>query len=307
MTTAIPIDPTNPMDAGGAMDGAGAFMDEYAEQHRQVGRGRMDAAERELERGELALASEWAWDAAAAFIKAAASQRGLPDEGHIQIAQSAGALASETANDEILILFDQVFALRHYFVDMWRADEYHVRMGVEAADKIIAILESAPPPADRPLYRIQQANGDWIMTYIPIGEHAEQYKQTGRWMMDKAEWEFRQGDLMQASEKAWGAAAHFLKAMAVLRGLNHDSHHHLVQIAGKLRKETGNDDIVLLFNTAESLHVNFYAARLDEDLVRLGLDKVQELLDILEAIPTPPLPRITHVQQRTFHRTRADG
>lgn len=304
MTTAIPIDPAN---ADGAMDGAGAFMDEYAEQHRQVGRGRMDAAERELERGELALASEWAWDAAAAFIKAAASQRGLPDEGSIQIAQSADALASETANGEIRDLFAQVFALRHYFVEGWRADEDHVRMGVEAADKIIAILETAPPPADRPLYRIQQANGDWIMTYIPIGEHAEQYKQTGRWMMDKAEWEFRQGDLMQASEKAWGAAAHFLKAMAVLRGLAHHSHGHLVQMAGILRKETGNDDIVLLFKVAEGLHANFYEGHMDEDDVRLCLDKMQSFLDILEAIPPPPLPRITHVPQRTFHRTRADG
>ena len=145
------------------------------------------------------------------------------------------------------------------------------------------------------------------MTYIPIGEHAEQYKQTGRWMMDKAEWEFRQGDLMQASEKAWGAAAHFLKAMAVLRGLNHGSHHHLAQVAAALRKETGNDEIVTLFHTAESLHANFYEGRMDEDVVRLGLDKVQRLLDILEAIPTPPLPRITHVLQRTIHRTRADG
>ena len=301
MTTAIP---TNPTDEDSAAD---MFMDEYAEQHRQAGRGRMDAAEQALARGELVLASEWAWDAAAAFVKAAASQRGLPDEGHVQIAQSAGDLAEETGNDEIIILFDQVLALRQNFTAGWCADEYSIRMGVKAADKIMAIMESIPPPKDRPLYRIQQANGDWIMTYIPIGEHAEQYKQTGRWMMDKAEWEFRQGDLMQASEKAWGAAAHFLKAMAVLRGLNHHSHHHLVEVAEALAEETGNDEIIFLFHTAESLHANFYGASMRERAVRLSLDKMQRFLDILEAIPTPPLPRITHVQQRTFHRTRADG
>ena len=301
MTTAIP---TNPTDADNAAD---MFMDEYAEQHRQAGRGRMDAAEQALARGELAIASEWAWDAAAAFVKAAASQRGLPDEGHVQIAQSAGELAEETGNDEIIILFDQVLALRQNFTAGWHAGEETIRMGVKAADRIMSIMESIPPPKDRPLYRIQQANGDWIMTYIPIGEHAEQYKQTGRWMMDKAEWEFRQGDLMQASEKAWGAAAHFLKAMAVLRGLNHNSHHHLVEVAEALAEETGNDEIILLFHTAESLHANFYGASMRERAVRLGLDKMQRFLDILEAIPTPPLPRITHVQQRTFRRTRADG
>ena len=303
MTTAIPIDPT---DADNMPDVAD-MMDEYAEQHRQAGRGRMDAAEQALARGELALASEWAWDAAAAFVKAAASQRGLPGEEYDHIAQSAYALARETGNDEIRILFAQVLALRQNFTERWPADEEHVRWGMKAADEIMAVMESIPPPKDRPLYRIQQANGDWIMTYIPIGEHAEQYKQTGRWMMDKAEWEFRQGDLMQASEKAWGAAAHFLKAMAVLRGLSHESHHHLVRIASALRKETGNDDIFRLFKMAEGLHANFYEGSMDEDAVRLGLDDMQRLLDILEAIPTPPLPRITHVPQRTIHRTRADG
>ena len=301
MTTAIP---TNPPDADNAAD---MFMDEYAEQHRQAGRGRMDAAEQALARGELVRASEWAWDAAAAVVKAAASQRGLPDEEYDHIAQSAGELAKEMGNDEIIILFDQVLALRQNFTERWHAGEDHIRMCVKAADRIMSIMESIPPPKDRPLYRIQQANGDWIMTYIPIGEHAEQYKQTGRWMMDKAEWEFRQGDLMQASEKAWGAAAHFLKAMAVLRGLDHHTHHHLVEVASALRKETGNDDIVRLFRTAESLHANFYEGSMDEDDVRLGLDDMQRLLDILEAIPTPPLPRITHVPQRTIHRTRTDG
>lgn len=303
MTTAIPIDPTD----ADSMPDIADMMDEYAEQHRQAGRGRMDAAEHALARGELAIASEWAWDAAAAFVKAAASQRGLPGEGYEHIAQSAYELAKETANDEIRVLFAQVLALRQNFTERWRPDEDHVRWGMKAADKIMSIMESIPPPKDRPLYRIQQANGDWIMTYIPIGEHAEQYKQTARWMMDQAEWEFRQGDLMQASEKAWGAAAHFLKAMAVLRGLNHDTHHHLSEVAETLAEETGNDEIINLFETAESLHANFYGAFKRERAVRLGLDRMQRFLDILEAIPTPPLPRITHIKQRTFRRTRADG
>ena len=124
--------------------------------------------------------------------------------------------------------------------------------------------------------------------------------------MDKAEWEFRQGDLMQASEKAWGATAHFIKALAVERGLDHESHHHLRQVAGALWKETGNDDIFILFKVAEGLHANFYGGHMDEDEVRLGLDCVNRLLDILEAIPIPPPPRIGYIKQKTIHRTRAD-
>ena len=145
------------------------------------------------------------------------------------------------------------------------------------------------------------------MTYIPVEEHAEEYKQTGRWLMDRAEWEFGQGDLIQASEKAWGAAAQFLKALATQRGWAHESHQHLGQVADKLADETGNEDIGNLFDRAESLHANFYEAHRSESSVRRGIDAMQEYLDILEAIPSPGTPpRISHTRERPFHRTRVE-
>ena len=126
--------------------------------------------------------------------------------------------------------------------------------------------------------------------------------------MDQAEWEFERGDLLQASEKIWGAAAQFLKALAVQRGWAHESHQHLVQVAGNLRKETGNDDIVILFNTAESMHANFYEASRSEEDVRLGMDAVRRLIAILEQIPPPEIkPPKGYRKQRAFRRTRADA
>ena len=145
------------------------------------------------------------------------------------------------------------------------------------------------------------------MTYIPIDEHAEEYKQTGRWLMDRAEWEFSQGDLIQASEKAWGAGAQFLKALATQRGWGHESHQHLGQVADRLADETGNSEISILFDRAESLHANFYEAYRSEASVRMGIDAMQEYLDILEAVPPPETPaRKGHAKKRTFFRTRAD-
>ena len=143
------------------------------------------------------------------------------------------------------------------------------------------------------------------MTYIPVDEHAEEYKQTGRWLMDRAESEFSQGDLVQASEKAWGAAAQFLKALATQRGWAHETYQHLGQVADRMADETGNAEISNLFDRAESLHANFYEAHRGEASVRRGMDAMQVYLDILNAVPPPETPpRKSRTKKRTFHRTR---
>ena len=145
------------------------------------------------------------------------------------------------------------------------------------------------------------------MTYIPVGEHAEEYKQTGRWLMDRAEWEFSQGDLIQASEKAWGAVAQFLKALATQRGWAHETHQHLGQVADRLANETGDAEISNLFDRAESLHANFYEAHRSEAAVRRGMDAMQNYLDILGIVPPPETPaRKSRTRKRTFHRTRVE-
>ena len=285
-----------------------APIDEHAEDYKQAGRLFMDRAEWDFARGDLVRASEGAWEAAAQFMKAISAQRGWGHEDHIHIAQSAEKLAEETGNAEIGNLFDVVFALRGNFQGEGRKSEKSVRRGMDAAHSLIAVLEEIPPPKDRPRYWILKPNGDWVTTYIPLDEHAEEYKRTGRWFMDQAEWEFERGDLLQASEKIWGAAAQFLKALAVQRGWAHESHQNLVQVAGGLRKETGNDDIVRLFRTAESMHANFYEASMNEEDVRLGMDDVRRLIAILEQIPPPEIkPPKGYRKQRAFRRTRADA
>jgi len=267
----------------------------------------MERAEWDFARGDLVRASEGAWEAAAQFVKAAAAQRGWGHEDHILIAQSAGELRAETGNDDIVRLLSSAASLRANSQGGGYISEDDVRLGMDCVHKLIAILEEIPPPKDRPRYWILKPNGDRIMTYIPLDEHAEEYKRTGRWFMDKAEWEFERGDLLQSSEKAWGAAAQFLKALATQRGWGHESHQHLGQVANKLALETGNNEIITLFDVASGLHSNFYAAFKDENAVRWGLDEMHRFLDILESIPQPEPPRIGYAKQRTFHRTRADA
>ena len=69
------------------------------------------------------------------------------------------------------------------------------------------------------------------------------YRTSSRAMMAQSRDELAIGDLQQASEKGWGAAAQMMKAIAESRGWEHGRHRHLHQIASRLRAEVGDRDI----------------------------------------------------------------
>ena len=145
------------------------------------------------------------------------------------------------------------------------------------------------------------------MTYTHVNEFAKEFKTTGDWLLQEAETQFEKGDFLQASEKSWGAVAHYLKALATERDWGHDTHGHLVQVADMLWEETGNDEIRILIDTAQGLHANYYQANRSEAYVRRSMDDVRRFVEILRAIPLPATPpRRNHVKARTFYRTR-DG
>ena len=116
----------------------------------------------------------------------------------------------------------------------------------------------------------------------------ENHMSIGRRLMTHADDQFAQGDFLQASEKAWGATAHFLKAHAAPRGLPHSSHYDLRQVVAHLVSETGNRAISTLFSVCESVHANYYEAWMNEDILEGSLAEVKELISLLEDIPMPP-------------------
>ena len=65
-------------------------------------------------------------------------------------------------------------------------------------------------------------------------------------------------DLLQASEKGWGAAAQMVKAAAEARGWNHSGQRQLHQTVERLVAETGQPELRTLFNATNTLHANFY-------------------------------------------------
>ena len=104
---------------------------------------------------------------------------------------------------------------------------------------------------------------------------------------DHADEEFEKGDMLQASEKAWGAVAHYVKSVAKARGWPDGSHRDIWDNARRLLDLTpdpnGNRRKFALVNV---LHVNFYEDDLDPKDVELGIRDARTLIDAMrEAEP----------------------
>ena len=101
-------------------------------------------------------------------------------------------------------------------------------------------------------------------------------------MLEQAGRELDAGDVLQASEKGWGAAAHTVKAIAEQRGWIHERHGHLFGVVRNIVAESGQPRIMDLFHIANGLHTNFYEGWLSHEEVERGLGQVEELLGLLE-------------------------
>ena len=110
------------------------------------------------------------------------------------------------------------------------------------------------------------------------------YRAASRELLAQATRELDAGDSRQASEKAWGAAAQMVKAVAQDRGWQHDNHFLLFQTANRLAEETGDRQIITLMSTAGNLHTNFYENWLPPATVASGIQDVELLLDKLEPL-----------------------
>ena len=103
-------------------------------------------------------------------------------------------------------------------------------------------------------------------------------------LLRQAREELAAGDVRQASEKGWGAAAQIVKAIAERRGWEHQGHRELFKAVDTLRRETGDSDVRRPFDVASALHVNFYEDWRTGDSVSEALDDLALLVGKLEPL-----------------------
>ena len=112
----------------------------------------------------------------------------------------------------------------------------------------------------------------------------DEHSNISRAFLAKAEEALAEDDLLQASEKGWGAAAHIVKGIAESRGWRHDGHRALYSAVNLLAHDSGDRDIGVLFSVASALHSNFYENWMPPEFVANGLERVRELLGKLERL-----------------------
>ena len=92
--------------------------------------------------------------------------------------------------------------------------------------------------------------------------------------------ELLRGDLRQASEKAWGAAAQIVKAVGEDRGIAHDSHRGLYNVVSAFLADHDDDETVRHgFAVANELHRNFYEGYFDAVNVESRVADVGRMID----------------------------
>ena len=96
--------------------------------------------------------------------------------------------------------------------------------------------------------------------------------------------EVESGDLLQGSEKLWGAAAHAVKAAAEQRGWKHNGHAYLHKVVDNIVLGTGHRRLKDAFKSANQLHINFYENTLDSDEIDFRAQRVLDLIEMINAI-----------------------
>ena len=112
---------------------------------------------------------------------------------------------------------------------------------------------------------------------------AEKHTGIARRFIAAADGYLSEGDLIQASEKLWGAAAHAAKAFCIRRRWRHGKYSHLRRAMQRMSEETGDDSWIDRFGVAYELHLNFY----NDDMVAASISRdrlrVRALVDGLLA------------------------
>ena len=111
------------------------------------------------------------------------------------------------------------------------------------------------------------------------------HKDISRTFLEHAEVEFEKGDLLQASEKAWGAVAHYVKSVAKENGWRDGSHRDIADNARRLIRLTSDPDgYGRMFQAMNALHVNFYEDHLHEEDVRRSIADARALIAAMKMV-----------------------
>ena len=125
--------------------------------------------------------------------------------------------------------------------------------------------------------------------YENVSEPVADYREQSREFLRKARTYLADGDLHQASEKGWGAAAWMAKAVAETHGWKYSGHDEFFTVMYQAQDLAADSRLENLRRVANELHGFFYTRKifLRPDVISRNLDQVEMLLDILQPLTEP--------------------
>lgn len=112
------------------------------------------------------------------------------------------------------------------------------------------------------------------------------YREQSREFLVKSRGYLESGDLHQAAEKGWGAAAWMAKAAAEAQGWQYNRHDEFFTVMYQAQDFTGESRLENLRRVANELHGFFYTRKLflRPDVIDRNLDQIELLLDLLQPL-----------------------
>ena len=102
-----------------------------------------------------------------------------------------------------------------------------------------------------------------------------------RKLLDDAKREIAAGDLVQGSEKLWGATSQALKAYCASHGMPHSKYANRRHAAFQLADQLDNPFVRATFGVAESCHANFYNDWMEQEHLDGYLPDIEALVNIV--------------------------
>ena len=118
-------------------------------------------------------------------------------------------------------------------------------------------------------------------------EESERHALISQDLLRHAWTELEKGDLLQASEKAWGATAHAIKSVAEKRRWFSEADWKLGRAAEIITAELDNQNVYRCYSLARDSHYNYYHHLYDSQTVGLAIAASSELVAILDETLAP--------------------
>ncbi len=112
----------------------------------------------------------------------------------------------------------------------------------------------------------------------------QDHSQTAQEFLVASDREFAAGDMLQASEKLWGAAAHAIMAVAQQRGLGYGTHRTLINAARQIAEERDDDRLRLGISAAQHFHSNFYNGTMEPEDIEYNRPLVHRYVALMLAL-----------------------